>query len=177
MGEPRTEGTDLGLSGSERAQFSASISSNNIRVTLGAVAGGITAGLLTGGILIFNGVLIGVVAGVGVAAGNGSALVELILPHGVLELSCIVVTAAAGLRFGWAMIEPHRKGRVEAVVAEARDAVQIVLGTMPWLVLAGLIEGFITPAGLVTPAVVVVGFGVGAAYWVLVLWRGRAASR
>ena len=176
VGEPRTEGTDLGLSGSERAQFSASISTNNIRVTFGAVAGGITAGLLTGGILIFNGVLIGVVAGVGVSAGNGGALVELIVPHGVLELSCIVVSGAAGLRIGWALVDPGRRPRGQALASEGRAAIEVVLGTALWLVVAGLTEGLVTPLGIGPWWAVVVGAGLGGLYWALV-WRQGAAAK
>jgi hypothetical protein len=54
-------------------------------------------------------------------------------------------------------------------------AVEIVLGTAPWLVLAGLVEGFITPRGLGLGTVIVVGASLGAVYWGLVLWRGRPA--
>ncbi len=170
VGQPRTEGTDLGLSGSERAQFAASISTNNIQVTFGAVAGGIAFGLLTAGILLFNGVLIGVVAGVGIAAGNGSALVELILPHGVLELSCIVVAGAAGLRMGWALVDPGRRPRGQALATEGRAAIELVLGTALWLVVAGLTEGLLTPLGIGPWWAVGVGFALGGLYWALV-WR------
>ena len=170
VGRPRTEGTDLGLSPGERASFSAGIFTNNIQVTFGAVAGGIAFGLLTAGILVFNGVMIGVVAGVGVAAGNGEALVELIVPHGVLELSCIVVAGAAGLRMGWALVDPGRRPRRQALVTEARAAIEIVLGTALWLVVAGLTEGLVTPLGIGPWWAVAVGFGLGALYWALV-WR------
>jgi hypothetical protein len=54
--------------------------------------------------------------------------------------------------------------------------VGIVLGTAPWLVLAGLVEGFYTPRGEGLPAALVVGFGAGALYWALLLWRGRAPT-
>jgi uncharacterized membrane protein SpoIIM required for sporulation len=92
----------------------------------------------------------------------------------VLELSCIVVAGAAGLRFGWALVEPGRKTRRDALAAEARQSVQIVLGTAPWLVVAGLVEGFLTPSGLGLPVVLAVGFGLGALYWGLVVALGRA---
>lgn len=170
VAQPRTQGTDLGLSPGERARFSAAISTNNIRVTFGAVAGGVTFGLLTAGILVFNGVLIGVVAGVGVAAGNGGALVELIVPHGVLELSCIVVAGAAGLRMGWALVDPGRRPRGQALVIEGRAAIELVLGTSLWLVVAGLTEGLITPLGIGPWWAVGVGFALGGLYWALV-WR------
>jgi uncharacterized membrane protein SpoIIM required for sporulation len=170
VGRPRTGGTDLGFSPGERASFSAGIFTNNIQVTFGAVAGGISFGLLTAGILLFNGVVIGVVAGVGVAAGNGEALVELIIPHGVLELSCIVVAGAAGLRMGWALVDPGRRPRRQALVTEARAAIEIVLGTAVWLVVAGLTEGLVTPLGIGPWWAVAVGFGLGGLYWALV-WR------
>ena len=172
VGRPRTEGTDLGLSTGERASFSAGIFTNNIRVTFGAVAGGMTFGLLTAALLIFNGVLIGVVGGVGTAAGNGSALVELIVPHGVLEISCIVVAGAAGLRMGWALVDPGRRPRGQALLTEARAAIELVLGTALWLVVAGLTEGLVTPLGIGVAPALAVGFGLGAVYWALVWWLG-----
>ena len=170
VGQPRTQGTDLGLLAGERAQFAASISTNNIQVTFGAVAGGITFGLLTAGLLIFNGIVIGVVLGVGSSAGNGSALVELIVPHGVLELSCIVVAGAAGLRIGWALVDPGRRPRAQALLTEGRAAIELVLGTAVWLIVAGLTEGVVTPRGIGPWWALAVGFGLGGLYWALV-WR------
>ena len=173
VARPRPEGSDLRLSRGERASFSAGIFTNNLRVTFAAVAGGISFGLLTAGVLLFNGVLIGVVAGLGVAAGNGSVMLELIVPHGVLELSCIVVAGAAGLRMGWAMIDPGRRPRSRALSEEAGAAAELALGTAPWLVLAGVVEGFVTPAGVGLGPALVIGFALGAVYWALALSRGR----
>ncbi|HJV08368.1 MAG TPA: stage II sporulation protein M [Acidimicrobiales bacterium] len=173
VGRPRTEDTNLGLTTGERASFSAGIFTNNIRVTFGAVAGGMTFGLLTAGLLIFNGVVIGVIGGVGTAAGNGSALLELIVPHGVLELSCIVVAGAAGLRMGWALVDPGRRPRSQALLTEARAAIELVLGTALWLVVAGLTEGLVTPLGIGVGPALAVGFGLGALYWFLVWRLGR----
>ena len=169
-GRPRPEGSNLGLTTGERASMSSGIFTNNIQVTFGAVAGGITFGLLTAAVLMFNGVLIGVVSGVGVAAGHGSVLVELIVPHGVLELSCIVVAGAAGLRMGWSLVDPGRRPRGQALATEARAAVELVLGTAVWLVVAGVTEGLVTPLGIGVGPALAVGFGLGAVYWLLV-WR------
>ena len=145
--EPRAEGQDLGLATDEEAAFSAAIMTNNIRVTLLAFAAGILAGLGTAAVLILNGVLLGAVGGLAVGAGNGRPFFELVAAHGVLELSCIVVAGAAGLRLGWALVEPGTGTRGDALRREARPALAIVLGTAPWLVVAGLVEGFVTPAG------------------------------
>ena len=172
IAEPRTEDTDLGLSAAEEAGFSAEIFTNNIRVTFIAFAGGITAGVATAAILLFNGVLLGAIAGLSWGAGSIKPFVELVAPHGVLELSCIVVAGAAGLRLGWSIIDPGRLSRVESVTREAQRAVLIALGTAPWLILAGLVEGFVTPQGIGLTAALVVGFALGAVYWAMLVWRG-----
>ena len=104
--QPRAEGQDLGLATDDEAAFSAAIMTNNIRVTLLAFAAGILAGIGTAAVLILNGVLLGAIGGLAVGAGNGRPFFELVAAHGVLELSCIVVAGAAGLRFGWALVEP-----------------------------------------------------------------------
>jgi uncharacterized membrane protein SpoIIM required for sporulation len=170
--EPR-ERTDLGLTTDQQAAFSSEVFTNNIRVTIFAFAGGIAAGLGTAALLVYQGVLFGAITGLSIWAGNGEPFFELVTAHGVLELSCVVVASAAGLRMGWALVNPGHRRRGVALAAEARVAVEIVLGTAPWLVLAGLVEGFITPRGLGLGPVIVIGFALGALYWTLVLWRGR----
>jgi uncharacterized membrane protein SpoIIM required for sporulation len=176
--EPRPAGADLGLSVEDEAEFASAVFTNNIQVSFLALAGGMALGLVTAFVLLFNGTLLGAVAGLATEAGNGRAFFELVTAHGVLELSCIVVTGAAGLRLGWSIVDPGRLRRLDSLAAEARRTVGIVLGTAPWLVLAGLVEGFLTPAGTGLAAVVAIGLGLGALYWalVVVLGRERAAA-
>jgi uncharacterized membrane protein SpoIIM required for sporulation len=171
--EPRPEGTDLGLSGEEQAAVSSSIFVNNIQVSMLAFAGGVAVGLGTAVVLVLNGVLLGTLSGLAGGAGNGDVLFELVVAHGVLELSCIVVAAGAGLRIGWAIVEPGRGTRVDSLVREARRGIAIVAGTAPWFVLAGLVEGFVTGSGASVATVTAVGFGLGALYWTLVIALGR----
>jgi uncharacterized membrane protein SpoIIM required for sporulation len=172
IGEPRSEGEDLGFSGGEQAAFSSVIFTNNIRVGFLAFAGGILAGLGTGLVLAFNGVVIGAISGLAIGSGNGDLFFELVAPHGVLELSCIIVTAAAGMRMGWALVDPGRRRRGTALIEEGRNAVEIVVGTIPWFVVAGLVEGFATPKGLGLVPAVIFGCILGTGYWLLLLWRG-----
>jgi uncharacterized membrane protein SpoIIM required for sporulation len=173
--EPRERGTDLGFTTDEQAEFSSEIFTNNIRVTLVAFAGGIAAGLGTAALLVYQGVLFGAITGLSIWAGNGEPFFELVAAHGVLELSCVVVASAAGLRMGWALVSPGHCRRGVALAAEARVAVEVVLGTAPWLVIAGLVEGFLTPRGLGLTTAVTLGFALAALYWALVVWRGRTA--
>jgi uncharacterized membrane protein SpoIIM required for sporulation len=172
----RDSGTDLGVSVSDEAALASQIFTNNITVTMLAFGGGLLFGLGTLLVLVQNGVLLGAVAGLAIGAGNGRPFFSLVTAHGVLELSCICVAAAAGLRIGWALVDPGYRRRGDALRAETRAAVEVLLGTAAWLVIAGLVEGFLTPAGLGLTVAVTVGIAIGALYWGLVFWRGRPAT-
>lgn len=161
------------ISPAEQAAFASAVFTNNLQVSFLAFAAGLLVGLGTAAVVIYNGLVIGAVAGIAVGAGRGDEFVELVAAHGVLELSCIAVAAAAGLRLGWSIVDPGHRRRAEALAAEARRAVEVILGTAPWLVLAGLIEGFVTPRGIGGTGALAVGVAVGALYWTLVLWRGH----
>lgn len=173
---PTAESGELGLGAGEEARVSSEIFTNNIRVTFLAFAAGLLAGLGTAAVLVFNGAVIGALGGVVASEGDGALFLELVAPHGVLELSCIAVTAAAGLRMGAAIVDPGPRPRTSALADEARAGVEVVLGTIPWLVVAGLVEGFVTGSGLGLGAALAIGFGLGAAYWALAAWRGGAGG-
>ena len=160
----------------ENSSFAAQIFTNNARVALMAYAGGLTAGVLTIVVLIQNGAILGLAAGLTSNAGTGTSFWRLIAPHGFLEMSLIVVAGAAGLRTGWALLHPGHRTRAEALSVDGRAGVEIALGTAALLVPTGLVEGFVTPRGLSLPAALTVGITLGVAYWVLVAWRGRPAT-
>jgi uncharacterized membrane protein SpoIIM required for sporulation len=163
----------IGLAAGQAAALSISIFTNNIGVTFSSFASGVVLGIAPAFFLIYNGVVLGAVVGIGTATGHGTDVIELITPHGMLELSCIVVSAAAGMRMGWALVEPGSRGRFEALSRVAPQSVLLVLATAPWLVLAGLVEGFVTPHHLPLPAAVGVGVGLAAPYWLFVARLGR----
>ena len=167
---------DTGMTAEETAAFSSTVLTNNIQVTFTAFAAGLLFGLGTAFVVGYNGLILGVIAGGAIDAGNGVEFLEFVFAHGVIELSCIVVTAAAGMRMGWALIDPGPRRRGAALAAEARDAVGIVLGTVPWVILAGFIEGFATRSGFGLWPGIVLGLAVGGAYWALVVLRGRATT-
>ncbi len=157
----------------ESAAFASALFTNNIQVSILAFAAGIAAGLGSAFVLVFNGLILGVVSGLAADAGNGDLLLEWIPAHGILEISCIVVAGAAGMRMGWALVAPRRRRRGAALVAEARPAAEIVLGTAAWLVVAGFIEGFVSPSGIGLGARLAVGLLAAGAFWGLVFFRGR----
>ncbi|HVW34690.1 MAG TPA: stage II sporulation protein M [Acidimicrobiia bacterium] len=169
-------GGDLGLALGRQATLAGQILTNNIQVSFVAFAGGILAGVGTTLVLLYNGALIGGVAGLTWAAGQPGPFLSLVAPHGVLELSVIAVSGAAGFSVGWALIDPGRRSRRAALGLGARRGEEIVLGTMPWFVLAGLVEGFVTPTSLPLAGAFAVGLAVATPYWALVFWRGRPAQ-
>lgn len=157
----------------DSSAFASYLFTHNIQVSFLGFAAGITAGIGTGLLILYNGVILGAVAGLTIGNGNGRFFAELVAAHGVIEISCIVVTAAAGMRMGWALVDPGtRRTRGEALTQEARRAVLIVLGTIPWLIFAGITESAITPR-LSAEMGVIFGFAVAAVFWGLVVALGR----
>src|SRR3954447_9877333 len=153
--------------------FSFRVMFNNIQVTLVAFAGGIGFGVPTVYALFFNGLLLGVIGGLAIGAGNGLAFLRLISSHGPLEISCIVVGGIAGLRVAWALLRPGPLRRATALRREALPAVELAAGTIPWLVLCGFLEGFATGPELPVELQAAIGAGLFVAFWSLVYFRGR----
>jgi uncharacterized membrane protein SpoIIM required for sporulation len=163
--------------GDRAAAFSGFLFVNNIQVTFTAFALGITAGVGTAAILLVNGVPIGALAMQYHQAGEDLFFWAWILPHGIPELTCIFIAGGAGLLVGRGILLPGRRRRRDALMHEARRAVRLVVGTMPILVVAGLIEGTISqihepriPYALKLLFALLVGSGLYA--WLLLAGRG-----
>ncbi len=168
--------TDVGYSPADLVGFSTFVMRNNIQVTLLVFAAGITWGVLSGYMIVNNGFILGALGALAVEAGNGRVLIEAVAAHGVLELSCVVVAGGAGLSFGRAMLRPGTRTRLASMAEEANQSVLIAVGTAPWLVLAGLIEGFVSRTGTGWLPGLVIGLAVGGGYWWLV-WRAARRRR
>ncbi len=127
---------------------SSAIMTNNIGVCFFAFAGGITAGLFTIYLQVFNGVMIGVIGTACWLHGMSIPLWSFVAPHGVLELPAIFISGGAGLRIAQGMLFPGLLTRRDSIAKSGREAVRLVLGIIPMLIVAGIIEGFISPSGL-----------------------------
>ncbi len=127
---------------------SSMIMTNNIRVTIMAVAFGVTAGIGTAVVLLTNGLMVGGLAGVATNVHADLLFWAVILPHGVLELTAICIAGGAGLMLGRALWAPGDLPRGDALKVAGVEAVQLLAGVAVLLVIAGLIEGFITPLPL-----------------------------
>ena len=148
------------------------IAVNNLRVALLAFALGPT---LVGTVILLavNGLLIGALFGLQAAEGRLATVLALVTPHGVVELTVIVLAAAAGMQIGWAVVSPGRLPRPVALRRAGREAMRIVVGTVPFFVVAGVVEGLVTPAGLPIAANIAIGWIFGVAFWVYLLLAGR----
>jgi uncharacterized membrane protein SpoIIM required for sporulation len=158
------------------AAFATEVYTNNVRVAATAFAGGILACVPTMYLLVTNGASLGQAAGLFTAAGQWTKFWGLILPHGLIELTSVVIAGAAGLRLGWAVIDPGDRTRAAAVADEGRRAVVIVLGTVLTLLVAGLIEGFVTGSGLPTGLRVALGVAVEVTFLAYAVILGRSAA-
>ncbi len=174
VAETQPQGTDQGLAADQLAGLSAFILVNNVRVTLVAFAGGILWGFGTIFVMIFNGLILGTVGGLAVGAGNTALFIEAIAAHGLLELSCIIAGAVAGLRLASGLIRPGHQTRRKALIAEAGPAVQLALGTIPFLVVAAVVEEFVSRTGTSAGPAVLIGVVLGGGYWVLAVVRGKS---
>jgi uncharacterized membrane protein SpoIIM required for sporulation len=122
------------------------IMTNNISVTLTTLAYGLTAGVGTIYMLVFNGVMIGVV-GTACWLGNMSLpLWSFVAPHGVLELPAIFIAGGGGLRIAQGLLFPGLLSRRDSLAKAGGEAIRLFLGTIPMLIIAGLIEGFVSPS-------------------------------
>ncbi|EQD31800.1 membrane protein containing DUF95, transmembrane, partial [mine drainage metagenome] len=114
----------LGLTVGVRSLFATSIFTHNITVALLAFAGGITLGIITALLLIYNGMTLGIIAGLAIGSGQQSTFIQLIIPHGLLELSCITVAGAAGFMIARSIINPGLQTRMQSLALGARPAVE-----------------------------------------------------
>lgn len=125
--------------------FAAAVGTNNIQVGLLAFGAGVLGGLPTLYVLAFNGLNVGVAGGIITAYGRPDIFWTSILPHGLLELSAIIVSGAAGMRLGWSLLVPGDRRRSDALAEEGQRAAVVMLGLLLAFGLAALVEGFVTP--------------------------------
>jgi len=129
--------------------LSAFLMTNNIRVAIVAFVGGITGGVVTVWALVFNGMAaLGAGVGLYITRGIGGQILGFVAAHGVLELSAICIAGAAGLLLATGMLVPGDSTRREALVANGKRSLHLVACVVLFLVLAGLIEGNISPSKL-----------------------------
>ena len=164
----------------EANQLGASqILSNNILVTARAFALGALFGVGAFYDLAFEGARLGSIfaACYKLNPPFGDALASFVVGHGVIELSCIFFCGGAGMIIGYALINPGDMTRGQALKKKGMEAARIVIGCACFLVVAGIIEGFLSPSDLPPAIKIATGLCTGIAMYSYLLFAGRTADQ
>ncbi len=156
----------------QKPVLSSRIMINNIQVAAGAFAGGMTLGALTIYVILFNGLMLGVLSAAFFNRGYLLSFWAMILPHGVIELTAIGLSAAAGLTLAGAVFFPKELSRSDALRVRGPRAMKLMFATLLLFVIAALIEGFLsTISAKIIPEPYRLGFA--ALTGVLLFWYFR----
>lgn len=160
-----------------KAQFSGMLMTHNTRVTLTAMALGLTCGVGTLVLMFYNGVILGAVAWDYIAGGQTAFLFGWLLPHGAVELPAMLVGGQAGFVLAGALLgRGQRASLAERLRASAPDVVTLCFGASLMLVWAGVVEAFLSQYHEpVIPYAAKIAFGLveTAALWWFLLRVGR----
>lgn len=157
------------------ASFAGQVWVNNAWISLQVIASAVLLGLPIPVILLTNAANGGAIGGLMAAHGKADIFWGLILPHGLLELTAVFLAAGAGMRLGWAVIDPGPRRRAEALAEQGRAVMSVALGLVVVLLVSGLLEAGVTPSGLPTWARVGIGVLAEVAFLAYVVVLGRRA--
>lgn len=177
--EQITSGREWWLRLNDANQIGASsILSNNILVTFRVFAMGALLGIGAFFDLAFEGARLGSVfaACYKLNPPFGNSLASFVVGHGVIELSCIFFCGGAGMMIGYSIISPGDLSRGQALKKKGMEAAKIVIGCACFLVVAGIIEGFLSPSSLPPGVKIATGVGTGLAMYSYLFFAGRNAS-
>jgi uncharacterized membrane protein SpoIIM required for sporulation len=153
---------------------SSAILTNNLIVAFSTAASGVLAGVGTSYLIVFNGLLMGVIAAACLQAEMSLSLWSFVAPHGVLELPAIFISGGAGFLIAKGILFPGALSRKESVAREGGRAARLLLGVIPMLLLAGFIEGFFSPMPIGAGAKLFFAAVLGALFLAYLAGAGRA---
>jgi uncharacterized membrane protein SpoIIM required for sporulation len=139
---------------------------NNIGVSFQCFAGGLFAGVGSLFFLAFNGAYGGAIGGYLTQRGLGATFYSFVVTHAAFELTAIVLSGAAGLRLGHALLVPGRYTRVQSLVRAAKETAVLIYGVIAMLLIAAAIEAFWSSAKWIPP---LMKYGVAAICWIAML--------
>lgn len=160
----------------ERFVFASFLFTHNTKVGFTAFALGVLAGVPTIFLILLNGAMLGAFAAVHAQKGIVAELYAWLLPHGVTEISAVILCAGAGLMLGAAVVRPGFDTRRQALMRAGKEALNLLLGVIPMFILAGLAESYIRQSMFSTEQRFVFAGGV-ALFWTLYFLNGYARER
>tara|TARA_R110002020_G_scaffold454448_1_gene669959 strand:- start:88541 stop:89497 length:957 start_codon:yes stop_codon:yes gene_type:complete len=120
------------------------ITVNNIKVALFAFIFGILIGVGSLFIMMRNGVMLGSFQYFFYDKGMLWDSARTIWIHGTIEISVIIIAGCAGLVLGNGILFPGTYTRLESFKIKLKDGLKIVISTIPFFIIAGFLEGFVT---------------------------------
>lgn len=142
------QGFDAGRDIHDDSQMAGFYVLNNVGIAFRCFATGILFGLGSLFFSIYNGLMIGVVFGWVTRAGHGENIFTFVCGHGPFELTAIVISAAAGLQMGWALVKTNGLTRLGSLRSQAHELGHLIVGAAAMLIIAAGIEGYWSPSGL-----------------------------
>jgi uncharacterized membrane protein SpoIIM required for sporulation len=162
-----------------KSRFSAMLITNNTKISILALALGVTWGIGTLILLFYNGVVLGAVIFDYVRAGQSVFLMGWLLPHGVIEIPAILIAGQAGLLLGQALIGWNSKENLaQRLRSVTGSLVTLISGAAVLLIWAGLVEAFFSQyhePTLPYPFKIVFGLFEFAALLTFLMFAGRQA--
>ena len=155
--------------------FAAQVFTNNALIAGMTIASGLLLGVPVIYLLYQNALNVAVSGSFMIAGDRTGLFFGLIIPHGLLELTTIFVSAGLGLRLGWTVVDPGQRTRGQALAEEGRATVVGAVGTTLMLLISGILEAFVTPSGLPTWARIALGVLVECGFLWVVFVLGRRA--
>jgi uncharacterized membrane protein SpoIIM required for sporulation len=110
-------------------------------------------------------------------AGKGDVMLGLLLPHGLLELTAVLLAGAVGMRLGWSVVSPGDRPRGQVLAEQGRAVVSVAVGLVVVLLVSGVIESLVTPSPLPTFVRIGIGILAEAGFLAYIGFFGRRAVR
>jgi uncharacterized membrane protein SpoIIM required for sporulation len=147
---------------------------HNISIGFSVFAGGLLLGIGTIFSLIFNGLVMGGLAGHLTLLGYTSTFWPFVCGHGAFELTAICISGAAGLKLSYTIFAPGNRRRTDAIKQAASEALPMVIGAAGMLVIAAFIEAFWSSSTFFAPTTK---YAVAGVLWTLVFLYFLLAGR
>lgn len=139
---------------------------NNVGIDFQCFAGGILAGVGSIFFMVFNGIMIGSVAGHLTQVGYSETFWSFVCGHSALELTAAVFAGACGMKMGFALINPGQYTRFESLKRASAVGMKILYGTAFMTFCAAFVEAFWSSSATIPNSTKYI-FGI--SFWVVLL--------